>query len=141
MAAAAAKALCMNQRADEAIVVLEALTPLSAVDGIAHQFEANHLAALAQAYAAAGRLPEALRTAESAIASAQYSNSQVWEINAWLVLLALPDSLIDAPRAADGVARLGELIRVSGAAGYLPWWQAAKARWRTAQILSATLAA
>ena len=134
-------ALCMTQRADEAITVLEALTPLSAADGIAHQFEANHLAALAQAYAAAGRLTEALRTAESAIASAQYSNSQVWEINAWLVLLALPDSLIDAPRAADGVVRLGELIKASGAAGYLPWLQAAKARWSTAHILSATLAA
>jgi len=125
-------ALCMTQQAQEAVSILEALRPLCAPDGLAHQFEANHLAAMAQAYAGCGRHTDALRTAEAAIASAQHSSSQVWEINAWLVLLALPDEVLDGERARAGVERLDQLIANSGASGYLPWWQRAQARWRHA---------
>lgn len=133
-------ALCMAQRAEEAIPLLESLTSLSAVDGLAHQFEANHLAALASAHSGAGHHAEALRIAEAAIASAQHSGSQVWEINAWLVLLSLPDTTLDAARAQAGIARLGQLIAASGAAGYTPWWLQAQARWQhphqqTARVL------
>ena len=134
---AQAIALCMNQRPLEAIALLESLIPLTAAEGIAHQFEANHLAALAQAYEAAGQYEAARRTAEAAVASAQGSGSQVWEINAWLVLLALPETVIDSARAREGVARLGQLISSSGAAAYRPWWQRAEARWiaKTARVL------
>lgn len=138
---AQALALCMNHRADEGIVLLESLAALSAPGGLAHQFEANHLAALAQCHAQAGRPEDARRTAEAAITSAQHSGSQVWEINAWLVLLSLPFERLDARRAAQGVARLGELITSSGAAGYAPWWQRAEARWDTARLLRETVAA
>ncbi|MDO9452357.1 MAG: adenylate/guanylate cyclase domain-containing protein [Stagnimonas sp.] len=133
---AQALALCLSHRAAEAIPLLENLTPLCAPGGLAHQFEANHLAALAQAYESAGQYEAALRTAEAAIASAQRSASQVWEINAWLVLLALPDDTLDATRAQAGIARLGQLITASGAAGYTPWLARAQSRWmQTARVL------
>ncbi|MES2684444.1 MAG: adenylate/guanylate cyclase domain-containing protein [Pseudomonadota bacterium] len=136
---AQAMALCMGHRIDEAISLLESLTTLSAPNGMAHQFEANHLAALARAYAAAGRHALARSTAEAAISSAQHSGSQVWEINAWIVLLELPS--LDAESAQAGVARLGRLIASSGAAGYIPWWQQAETRWATARVLSETITA
>ncbi len=135
-------ALCMTNRAAEAITLLESLTPLSVPGGLAHQFEANHLATLAQAYEGSGQYGLARRTAEAAIASARRSASQVWEINAWLVLLALPDSVLDAAHAVAGVERLGQLIAASGAVGYRPWWQRAEARWNdAARVLSAEYAA
>lgn len=131
-------AFCMRGCPAEAIALLEQLTPLSAADGIAHHFEANHLAALARAYAAAGEHAKALRTAEAAITSAQGSGSQVWEINAWLVLLSLPAEVLDAARSTEGLERLQVLIASSGAAGYLPWWRQART---TARVLSEAIAA
>jgi len=129
-------ALCLSGRAAEAIPLLESFSPLCAPGGLAHQFEANHLAALAQAYQGAGQYEAARHTAEAAIASAQRSASQVWEINAWLVLLELPDATLDTARAQQGIERLGQLIAVSGAAGYRPWWLRAQARWpQTARLL------
>jgi len=129
---AQALALCLTQQAEQAVPVLEALTPLTRPDGLAHQFEANHLATLAQALAGSGRHAEARRAAEAGIASAQRSGTQVWEINAWLVLLELPESVLDAGSAAAGLDRLGQLISASGAEGFVPFWQRAQQRWAAA---------
>lgn len=132
---AEALALCLHQRPMEAIALLESVAPLSAPEGIAPQFEANRLAALAAACAASGQHPRAARIAEAAIASAQQSGTQVWEIHAWLALLALPEGALDAARATEGLDRLAALINSTGTAGFAPLLQKAQARWAAARLL------
>jgi class 3 adenylate cyclase/tetratricopeptide (TPR) repeat protein len=129
---AMALALCMSGRAPEAVTVMEALTPITAPGGLAHHFEANHLATLARAYCGSGRFVEALHTAEAAIASAQRSGSRVWEINAWLALLDLPETVLEPTRAGQGLLRLGDLLVMSGAEGFRPFWQRLATRWAPA---------
>lgn len=125
-------ALCLLGRTDEAIAVLEPLTPISAPQGLVPQFEANHLATLACAYHDAGRLEEAASCAERAIASAEASGSRVWEIHSWLIWLQLPVQECLRARAVQGLRRLKQLIDVSGVLGFMPWWQLAQAHWSAA---------
>lgn len=121
-------ALCLAEQFTEAITLLESLTPLSAPDSLAAQFESNHLATLARAYLGASRFADAHRAAEAAIASAQHSNSKVWEIYAWLFLLRLPAGEVPRARVDEGCARLEQLIEDSGAEGFRPWLLLAKSQ-------------
>ena len=114
---------------DKAIEFLEPGRPMVARGALAHQFEANYLSMLCEAYRGAGRLDEALLVGEEAIASAQHSQARVWEIRAWISLLDLPASALSRARAEQGLQRMEELIRQSGAIGFEPWLLRASARW------------
>lgn len=122
-------ALCLVGRAAEAIPLLEQLTPISAPQGLAPQFEANHLATLARAYRDVGRHDDATACAERAIASAEASGSRVWEIHSWLLWLQLPVRESARRHAAQGLQRTKALIDASGVLGFMPWWQLAQAHW------------
>ena len=120
---------CLHGDYARAIEFLEPGRPIVARGGLAHQFEANYLSTMCEAYCGAGRLDDALRIGEEAIASAQHSQSRVWEIRAWISLLALPVSASLRPRAAQGLERMEGLIRQSGAVGFEPWLIRAQAWW------------
>ncbi len=121
-------AFCLTGQFDEAIALLESLTPLSAPGSLGAQFESNHLATLARAYLGAGRFADAHRMAEAAIASAEHSGSKVWEIYAWLFLLRLPAGEVPRARIEQGRARLEQLIEDSGAEGFHSWLLLAKSQ-------------
>lgn len=113
----------------QAIPYLEQARPLVAPGATAHQFEANMLATLADAYNGAGRHAEAHEVALAALDSAQRSHSRVWEIAAWAAFLQLPPGGPWDARAAEGLARWQELIQSSGAVGFEPFLELARARW------------
>jgi len=128
-ARAMGRALNLHRRYEEAVPVLEEAQALVVPGAMAHQLEASYLAVLADAYLGAGQLAQAHAAAAAAVASAQRSRSRVWEITAWLALLALP---VDGPWAARGVTgltRTRELIESCGAVGFLPWLELASAHW------------
>ena len=112
-----------------AIPHLEEARPLVAPGAAAHQFEANLLATLADAYNGAGRAHEAHEAALAALTSAQKSHSRVWEIAAWGSFLHLPHGGPWEARVPEGLARWQELIETSGATGFAPWLALARAHW------------
>ncbi|TXH05192.1 MAG: adenylate/guanylate cyclase domain-containing protein [Nevskiaceae bacterium] len=120
---------CLRGEYAQAIGFLEQGRAQVAPGGLAHQFEANFLSVLCEAYAGVGRFEDALATGEAAIASAQRSGSRVWEIRSWIALLALPKAITGAHRAEQGFARLNELIAMSGAHGFEPWRLRAQVYW------------
>jgi class 3 adenylate cyclase/tetratricopeptide (TPR) repeat protein len=122
-------ALCLHQRYEEAVTLLESVQPLVAPGAFAHQFEANHHSTLAAAYIGAGRHADGLRMARAAIASGRRSGSRVWEISAWLALLRLPREMERDVAPAEAFERVRELIELTGAVGYEPWLCLARATW------------
>lgn len=115
--------------AAQAVDIVEAGRAWVAPGGLAHQLEANYLAVLAEVYLQAGREAEAETTAEQGIASAQKSGSRVWEIRAWVAWMRLPATAARRARAAEGLARMQELIDGSGAEGFRPALWLARAHW------------
>lgn len=113
----------------QAIEFLEQGLPLVAPGAFAHQFESTHLSALSQAYLEAGRVEDAARTAQRAIDSALRSGSRVWEIRAWIALLALPAGGPWQSQVDEGLLRMKSLIDDSGAEGYRSWLSLAQAHW------------
>ncbi|MGH8462264.1 MAG: adenylate/guanylate cyclase domain-containing protein [Stenotrophobium sp.] len=113
----------------QAIKFLEQSLPLVAPGALAYQFESTNLSSLALAYLGAGRIAEAAQTARQAVASAQRSGAQVYEIHAWIALLALPVTGDWAGQAAEGLARMEALIDSSGAEGFRGWLSQAQAHW------------
>ena len=113
----------------QAIPHLEEARPMVAPGAFAHQFEANLLATLADAYAGAGHFGDALDAASAAIASAQRSQSRVWELAAWMSLLALPPDSAARSRSQEGLERCLELITSSGVTGFAPMLDEARAHW------------
>jgi adenylate cyclase len=105
----------------QAIPLLEGARPHTVRGGLGHQFEASFLSALAECYLQAGFEDKAEQTAQEAIASAQGSRSRAWEIRAWIAWMDLPVTSARRARAAEGLARMQELIDASGAEGYRPW--------------------
>lgn len=122
-------ALSFQGQHQQAIALLENLRPITAPGGLAHQFEANHYAALALVHRRAGLFESAREHAERGIASAQGSQSRIWEIYAWLMLLELPQEALPAERAAEGLARIAVLIDEAGAEGFQAWLLLHRARW------------
>jgi len=115
--------------ASQAVEIVEAGRAWVAPGGLAHQLEANYLAVLAEVYLQAGREAEAEATAEQGVASAQRSGSRVWEIRAWVAWMRLPPTDARRARAAQGLARMQELIDGSGAEGFRPALWLARAHW------------
>ncbi|SEQ74536.1 Double zinc ribbon [Solimonas aquatica] len=120
-------AYCLNGRHPEALPLLLQAQPLVARGALAHQFEANFLAVLAEAYRGCGQHEQGLHTAQAAVLSALASGSRLWEVRAWIALLAQP--LLDAGQARSGLLRLAQLIDELGAEGLRPWLHLAQARW------------
>jgi adenylate cyclase len=115
--------------APQALEIVEAGRAWVAPGGLAHQLEANYLAVLAEVYLQSGREADAEATAEEGIASAQRSGSRVWEIRAWAAWMRLPATDARRARAAQGLARMQELIDGSGAEGFRPALWLARAHW------------
>jgi len=113
----------------QAIAPMEEGLPWVAPGGLAHQIEAGYLAVLAEVYLLAGREADAVATAEKGIASAQRTGSRVWEIRAWSAWMQLPAVPARRARAAQGLARMQELIDSSGAEGFRPWLWTAREHW------------
>jgi adenylate cyclase len=122
-------ARCLNGRADQALAPLLEAGPLVAPGASAHQFEAAYLATLSYAYRLNGRIDEAEREARAGVASAQRSGSRLWEILAWMAWFRLPRERLGAAEVESGLARMAELIEISGARGFAPWLLLARARW------------
>jgi hypothetical protein len=122
-------ALTLNREYDKAIACLEGSRALVSEGGFAHQFEANYLSSLAQAYAGAGAVERARTVAEQGVASAQHSHSRVWEVAVWINWLQLPVDEGLRPRAEEAIARSQALIDRCGAEGFQPWLDAARAHW------------
>lgn len=119
----------LNGQAQAAIDYLEQALPLVARGAFAHQFEANHLATLADAYLAAGRVEDAAAMSNRALASAVCSGSRVWELRAWISFLALPAVDERRERAQEGLQRADVLIHESGLHGFVPHLWLARAHW------------
>ena len=120
---------CLQGTAAEVIPLLEQAKPIVAPGGLAHQFEANFLAVLAECYLVAGRENDAVATAEAAIASAQRSRSRVWEIRAWVAWMHLPAVAARRATAQQGLARMQDLIDTSEAEGFRPALHLGRAHW------------
>ena len=126
---ALALAHIMQGTPSEPIPLLEEMRQHVAPGGLAHQFEANFLAVLAECYLRAGREAEAEVTAEAAIASGERSRSRVWGIRAWAAWMELPATPARRARAHEGLQRMQDLIDHSGAEGFRPWLWLARAHW------------
>lgn len=130
---------CLLGTAKEAIPLLEQIQPIVAPGALAHQFESNFLAVLAESYLGAGREAEAEAAAERAIASAQKSRSRAWEIRAWCAWMELPVRESRRARAMEGLNRMHELMESSGVEGQRPRWLLARSRWAADATESAKL--
>ncbi|MGH8506526.1 MAG: adenylate/guanylate cyclase domain-containing protein [Stenotrophobium sp.] len=119
----------LNREYRQGIEFLEQGLPLVAPGAFAHQFESTHLSALSQAYLEAGRIEDAAQAAQRAIDSALRSGSRVWEIRAWLALLALPRGGHWQAQVDAGLLRVESLISDSGAEGFRGWLSLAQAHW------------
>lgn len=114
------QALVLLGRHAEAIAPLLEARPLTARGAGAYQFEAHHLAVLAQACLGAGRIEEAARLTQDAVASAQASGGKLWELRAWIARLALPRGVLDEADVAEGFERSRVLIEMMQAHGIEP---------------------
>ncbi|WP_028081483.1 adenylate/guanylate cyclase domain-containing protein [Solimonas soli] len=122
-------ALGLNGRYDEALDALREVLPMVAPGGPAHLYEANLLATLALVEEEAGHVEEAERIADAARDSARRSGSRLWEILATLVWLRLPARPARGAAAAAAMARVEELLALTGAEGFRPWLLLARAQW------------
>lgn len=138
---ALALAHCLHGEYEKAIEFLEPGRHIVARGGLAYQFEANYLSMMCEAYCGAGRIEDALRVGEEAIASARQSHSRVWEIRALISLLNLPVCEAMRSRAQEALARMDDLILQSGAVGFEPWLLRARAHWAADQAQAAVLRA
>ena len=114
------QALILLGRHADAIAPLHEARPLTARGAGAYQFEAHHLAVLAEACLGAGQVDEAARLTHEAVESGQASGGKLWELRAWLARLALPRAALDDAQAAAGFARARELIESMQARGVEP---------------------
>lgn len=114
------QALILLGRHAEAIVPLTEARPLTARGAGAYQFEAHHLAVLAEACLGAGRVEEAMRLTQEAVASAQASGGKLWELRAWIARLALPRGVLDETDVAEGFVRARVLVETMRARGIEP---------------------
>jgi adenylate cyclase len=130
-------ALILNQEPAAAIPFLDGARQWVAPGGLAHQFEANYLATLANAYSGVGNAARAEEFATQAIVSAQRSRSRTWEIYAWLAMLRLPRERLGEGRAAEGFARLLQLIDLLGAEGLRPHYFLARRMWARSEAEAA----
>ncbi|TXI05575.1 MAG: adenylate/guanylate cyclase domain-containing protein [Rhizobium sp.] len=132
---------CLHGEYEKAIGFMEPGRVIVERGALAHQFEANYLSVMCEAYRGAGRLEDAIRIGEEAIASAVQSKSRVWEIRALISFLNLPVSDALRPRAEAAIARMQSLIAQSGAVGFEPWLIRAQAQWAQNAGLAAELRA
>ncbi|HUR42024.1 MAG TPA: adenylate/guanylate cyclase domain-containing protein [Verrucomicrobiae bacterium] len=121
----------LEGRGAEILPLMEQGRAWVAPGGLAHQVEANYLAALSMIYLQAGREVEAAAAAVDAIDSARKGRSRVWEIPAWLAWLDLPVTEGRRARAAEGLARTEMLIDSSGAEGFRGRYWQVRERWST----------
>jgi tetratricopeptide (TPR) repeat protein len=120
---------CLVGNPAEVIASLEEARPIVEPGGLAHQFEANYLAVLSEAYLKAGREADAVRVAEEAVGSGERTRSRVWEIRAWISWMQLPVAEARRARAEEGLLRLQEHIDTARAEGVRPWLSLARAHW------------
>jgi adenylate cyclase len=112
-----------------AVNLLEQALPLVAPGANAHQFQAQTLATLSKAHGRMGAHERAWEIASQAIAAAQASHSRVWELICWVAYFELPEQGPWSARVPEGVARMDELIKATGAEVARPWWWLAQSRW------------
>lgn len=121
-------ALGLQGQWQEAARTLEAHRDKVAMGEAAHQFEALHLADLAQAYLQLERMEDARVTAEQALSSAQQTHTRTWECRVrWIyakILLAVDDHA-GAKRQLDA---LDTLVETTGARLFVPMSQCLRAQ-------------
>lgn len=114
------EALMVLGRHAEAIAPLSEAQPLTSRGAGAFQFEAQQLSALSEACLGAGQIELAARWARDAVRSAQDSGSRLWEVRAWIAMLALPRSVLDDAQAQAGFARARELLALTRGLSLVP---------------------
>jgi class 3 adenylate cyclase/tetratricopeptide (TPR) repeat protein len=131
---ALALAHCLQGSAGSVIPLMEELLPYVRAGGLAHQFEANFLAVLSEAYGLERREHEAEAAALAGIDSARRSDSRVWEIRAWIAWFQLPATDARRGQATEGLQRMEALIDGSGAEGFRPWYWLGREHWAASKI-------
>ncbi len=111
----------LNGNWQEAARLLEEYLPWVRQGEAAHQFEAVHLANLAEAYLGLGRLDAAQKTAEEALASALESHTRIWECQARWILARILRHRGQAAAATEQMDLLDILIERTGAVSFTPF--------------------
>lgn len=99
---------------------LEAHRDKVALGEAAHQFEALHLADLAQAYFQLERLDAALATAEEGLQSAHRAHTRTWECRVRWILARIQLARGDEASARQHLDALDALIETTGATLFVP---------------------
>ncbi|MDX1495925.1 MAG: adenylate/guanylate cyclase domain-containing protein [Salinisphaeraceae bacterium] len=118
----------LNGNWEESRRLLEEYLPDVRPGEAAHQFEAAHMAHLAEAYLRLGQRERALQTAQEALASAQAANMRVWECQVrWILARILLDNR-QPKAAAEQLDALNALIDTTGAVSFRPYVLAEQAK-------------
>lgn len=104
----------------EAARTLESHRDKVAVGEAAHQFEALHLADLAEAYFHLDRLDQALAIAEEGLRSAQRAHTRTWECRVRWMLARIHQARGESDQARRHLDALDALISSTGATLFLP---------------------
>ncbi|MCI5104131.1 MAG: AAA family ATPase [Algiphilus sp.] len=120
-------ALGLQGKWQEAVQTLEAHRDKVASGEAAHQFEALHLADLAQAYLHLGRQDDALATAEQALRSAQQAHARTWECHVRRVYAEILLARDDPDGARQHLDALDALVERTGATLFVPLSQCLRA--------------
>ncbi len=111
----------LNGNWSESRELLETYLPEVQRGGSAHQFEAVHLAHLAEALLNLGELDMARERAEQALQSALDSHSRTWECQARWILTRILRSLGQTQQALRQLDALDDLIQTTGAISFQPF--------------------
>lgn len=101
--------------------LLETYLPEVQRGGSAHQFEAVHLAHLAEAHLHLGEIDKARERAEQALRSALNSHSRIWECQARWILARILRSSGEPEQALQHLDALDALIQTTGAISFQPF--------------------
>ncbi|MGH8530804.1 MAG: ATP-binding protein [Nevskiales bacterium] len=105
----------------QARAILEQWLPHVRPGQAAHQFEAIHLAELAEALLGLGERLRALEVAREAVATAERAGTRLWGSQALLVLAIVLRANGDAPAAAAALEQLEALVEETGAISFTPF--------------------
>ncbi len=105
----------------QARAVLEEWLPHVRPGQSAHQFEAIHLANLAEALLGQGERVRALEVAREAVAAAERAGTRLWASQGWLLLAMALRANNDPQRAADALQKLEALVQETGATSFTPF--------------------
>lgn len=111
----------LNGNWEEAVRLLEEYLPWVRENEAAHQFEAVHMAHLAEAYLESQRIEDALNTANEALASALASNTRIWECQVRWILARILGAKGQIEAASAQLDTLDALIERTGAISFTPF--------------------